>query len=160
MRGALRWVIIAGVLFVLIVGAMVLFEEKLIFFPTTADQDWLDGGEGVEDVWFEADDGTRLHAWLLEHENPRAVVLFAHGNAGNLSHRRSVIRWLRDKLRVSVMVFIARCRLDDLSVAAGPHVDEDTARFKIEDRGLPGSALAEPRRRRPHHPHPLGQVSF
>jgi fermentation-respiration switch protein FrsA (DUF1100 family) len=88
----------------MVVG-MVVFEEKLIFMPMPASQDWIDGGNGVLDAWFEAADGTKLHGWYLEHEQPRAVVLFAHGNAGNLSHRRDVIHTLRNRFGVSVLAF-------------------------------------------------------
>jgi fermentation-respiration switch protein FrsA (DUF1100 family) len=93
------------VLYVAMVAALALFEEKLIFIPTSASKDWQEGGEGVEDAWFEAADGTKLHGWYLEHDSPGAIVLFAHGNAGNISHRGPVIRGLRDRLGVSVLVF-------------------------------------------------------
>jgi fermentation-respiration switch protein FrsA (DUF1100 family) len=104
-RFFLRWILILLGLYLAVVVALVLFEEKLIFIPTAASSDWTDGGDGVEDAWFEADDGTKLHGWYLEHDHPRAVVLFAHGNAGNLSHRRTVLRNLRAQQGVSVMGF-------------------------------------------------------
>ena len=104
-RMVLRWAIIFIVVYFGLVAALVLFEEKLIFLPTPASSAWQEGGEGVEDAWFEATDGTKLHGWYLEHEAPQAIVLFAHGNAGNLSHRRLVIRRLRERMRVSVLAF-------------------------------------------------------
>jgi hypothetical protein len=42
---------------------------------------------GVEDVWIEAADGVRLHAWWAKAEGARLVMLFLHGNAGNITHR-------------------------------------------------------------------------
>jgi len=49
---------------------------------------------GASDVWLETEDGKRLHAWWIPIDQPRAVTLFLHGNAGNLSHRESHIREL------------------------------------------------------------------
>jgi hypothetical protein len=40
----------------------------------------------------------------LEHPEPKAVVLFAHGNAGNITNRREVMRTLHS-LGASVLVF-------------------------------------------------------
>jgi hypothetical protein len=78
----------------------------LIFFPTAYPAgDWQPPGIEFEDLYFTAADGTHLHAWYLPHENPRAVLLFAHGNAGNLSDRGPVVAFLRERLRLSVMIF-------------------------------------------------------
>ncbi|MCG8587143.1 MAG: alpha/beta hydrolase [Pirellulales bacterium] len=104
-RFVLRWAIILAVLYLVVLGALAIFEEKLIFIPMSASRDWTEPGDGVVDAWFEADDGTKLHGWYLEHDQPRAVVLFAHGNAGNLSHRREVIHRLGKQLGVSVLAF-------------------------------------------------------
>ncbi len=81
-------------------------ERSLLFFPTTfPDGDWQPAGPAFEDAAFKAADGTKLHGWFVPHERPRAVVLFAHGNGGNLSHRAGVLRVLHDSLGVSVMIF-------------------------------------------------------
>jgi fermentation-respiration switch protein FrsA (DUF1100 family) len=61
-------------------------EPRLAFFPTA--------GQGLTPaalaIPFEAaslrtPDGERLRAWYLPHERPRALVLYFHGNGGNLS---------------------------------------------------------------------------
>jgi fermentation-respiration switch protein FrsA (DUF1100 family) len=83
-----------------------LFEESLIFFPAAYPHgEWKPAGLAYEDAWFEAADGTRLHGWYIPHEEPRAVVLFAPGNAGNLTYRADRLRWLNRRLRVAVMIF-------------------------------------------------------
>lgn len=82
------------------------FEDSLIFFPSKFPLgEWQPEGLEFEDAWFEADDGVRLHGWYCRHPSPRAIVLYAHGNAGNLSHRASVLKVLRDQLWLSVMIF-------------------------------------------------------
>ena len=58
----------------------------------------------VEDAWFSAADGTKLHGWYLPHPRARAVVLFCHGNGGNITHRADALRRL-NRAGVSVLMF-------------------------------------------------------
>jgi uncharacterized protein len=82
---------------------LMLFENKLVYFPFAYPAgDWQPSGLPFEDVEITADDGTRLHAWYIPHANPRAFVLFLHGNAGNIAGRTEFLRRLHD-LRVSVL---------------------------------------------------------
>jgi fermentation-respiration switch protein FrsA (DUF1100 family) len=84
---------------------MMSVENSLIFFPSVyPDGYWNPPGLKFEDAWFQASDGTKLHGWYVPHDRPRAVVLFAHGNAGNLSHRYDLLQSLHE-LGVSVMIF-------------------------------------------------------
>ncbi|NIL96062.1 MAG: alpha/beta hydrolase [Planctomycetales bacterium] len=85
---------------------LMIFEERLIFFPSKYDGSpfWQLHGRVYQDVYFEADDGTQLHGWYFAHEAPRAVVLFSHGNAGNITHRLEMANRLRG-MGLSVFVF-------------------------------------------------------
>lgn len=58
-----------------------------------------------EDVSFPSKDGTRIHGWLCAVKNPQAVILYAHGNAGNVTHRADRLRQLTSQLNVTVLVF-------------------------------------------------------
>ena len=85
---------------------MLALENSLIYFPTAyPDGYWNPPGLKFEDAWFESPDGTKLHGWYVPHPSPRAVLLFAHGNAGNLSHRFELLDVLSSELGVSVMIF-------------------------------------------------------
>ena len=85
---------------------MMFLEESLIFVPLSfADDDWHPRGLVFEEARFEAADGVQLHGWYVPHDHPRAVVLFLHGNAGNLTHRAEVLRILHDRVGVAVMIF-------------------------------------------------------
>ena len=76
-----------------------------MFYPSTYPTgNWEPAGLGQEDIWFEAQDGTRLHGWLFAHQQPRATVLYLHGNAGNLSHRGSLLALLRNQLEISIFI--------------------------------------------------------
>ena len=97
-------VVIIG--YLVLVLLMLSFENSLIFFPSVyPDGFWNPPGLKFEDAWFESADGTKLHGWYVAHEKPRAVVLFAHGNAGNLSHRWQIVGEMVWRLGVSVMIF-------------------------------------------------------
>ncbi len=82
------------------------FSEKgIVFFP---DSDLVgtpgDYGLEYEEVWFEAADGVRLHGWWVPR--PHApVLLWFHGNAGNISHRLENIKLLHDLVGVQVFIF-------------------------------------------------------
>lgn len=80
-------------------------EDPIVFQPRAyPDGNWAIG-RGVEEARFESADGIRLHGWFAEASQPRAVVLYAHGNAGNVTNRRDVLRLFSDRLNVSVLVF-------------------------------------------------------
>ena len=97
--------LVAGFFYLMVVLLMMAMENSLIYFPSVYPAGyWNPPGLQFEDAWFETPDGTKLHGWYVPHENPRAVVLFAHGNAGNLSHRYELLRSLNE-LGVSVMIF-------------------------------------------------------
>lgn len=81
-------------------------ERKMIFHPATFPQgNWEPRGLAYEDAWFHAEDGTRLHGWFVPHPNARAVVLFMHGNAGNISDRAHTLNVLNERHRLSVLAF-------------------------------------------------------
>jgi len=80
-------------------------EERLIFHPrpfTKADERPRD--VEFEDATIETPDGCQLHGWYQGVEHPTAVVLYCHGNAGNIASRRWVVRLFRE-LNCSVLVF-------------------------------------------------------
>lgn len=82
------------------------YENSQVYQPSVYPEgNWEPAGLVYEDAFFQAEDGTHLHGWFLPHPAPRAVILFAHGNAGNLSHRRETLEELRDRQQVSVMIF-------------------------------------------------------
>lgn len=96
--GPLRFAVIVIAGFVTMIAVMVWFEDGMIYYPTRYpdgfwDTDELSRRSGfvVEDCYFNASDGVKLHAWFCR---PRTaigaelpVMLWFHGNAGNLSHR-------------------------------------------------------------------------
>lgn len=69
-------------------------EKELSFTPDELGMDY-------KEVYFTADDGERLHGWFFPLKGECPVILFCHGNAGNISHRlENVQLLLREKLQV------------------------------------------------------------
>jgi fermentation-respiration switch protein FrsA (DUF1100 family) len=66
-----------------------LFDRRYIYFPSRWEaRDWKAlSGLPLEDVWLTTTDGVRLHGWYVEASDRRAVLLWCHGNAGNIIHR-------------------------------------------------------------------------
>jgi fermentation-respiration switch protein FrsA (DUF1100 family) len=76
-----------------------IFEEKFVFFPSGYSESFYTSasvGLNPEDHWFQAEDGTKLHAWYVKAPEPVCVLLYFHGNAGNLAGRAEKVRRLRD----------------------------------------------------------------
>jgi hypothetical protein len=61
-------------------------------------------GLEYQNVWFEAQDGVKLHGWFLPHENAKASLLFCHGNAGNIGWRLESLRQFHS-LEINVFIF-------------------------------------------------------
>jgi fermentation-respiration switch protein FrsA (DUF1100 family) len=81
--------------------------ERLIVYPAPGPHpaDWQPPGLRYEDVYFESADGTRLHGWYCPADNPRAVVLYTHGNGGNVTFLWPDLRLLTERLHVTVFAF-------------------------------------------------------
>jgi fermentation-respiration switch protein FrsA (DUF1100 family) len=112
-------------------------ERSLLFFPSRfPDGDWQPPGLEFEDAWFQASDGARLHGWFVPCDQPRAIVLFAHGNGGNLSHRADTMRTLHDRLHVAAMIFDYRGygRSEGTPDAVGILLDGRAARHWLAER--------------------------
>lgn len=88
----------------LVMGGLYLVQPAMVFLPSrglvATPERW---GRGHEDVWLRSKDGVRLHGWYLPHAGSRRVVLFFHGNAGNISHRQASLE-IFHRLGLSVLI--------------------------------------------------------
>jgi fermentation-respiration switch protein FrsA (DUF1100 family) len=89
----------------LINGFMYFAQPGMIFFPSApieaTPQDW---GLEYEDVNLRTSDGVELHGWFIPRRDSRRVLLFFHGNAGNISHRGESVAVFH-RLGLNVFVF-------------------------------------------------------
>ncbi len=90
----------------IILFALVRFlEHKSLYFPlkkieATPKEIDLD----YEDISVTAKDGVKLNGWFIPARNPRATLLFCHGNGGNISHRLEKISMF-NFLGLNVLIF-------------------------------------------------------
>jgi len=81
-------------------------EASVVFQPARFPVgDWKPRNLHFEDAGIATQDGLRLHGWYCEGKSPGAAVLFAHGNAGNVTDCYWKLRYLTEKLGVSVLCF-------------------------------------------------------
>jgi uncharacterized protein len=82
----IRLVVFVFLLIAVLAVVVRLVEERFAFFPAAANTPLPTEPAIQSTSWsVTTQDGERLHGWSLEPAAPRAVVLYFHGNGGNLS---------------------------------------------------------------------------
>ena len=80
-------------------------EDFFVFFPQTPfDSTPEEFNLKYREVYFHTEDGKELHGWFFPLKKEFPVILFCHGNAGNISHRIENIRLLLDQ-KLQVFIF-------------------------------------------------------
>jgi fermentation-respiration switch protein FrsA (DUF1100 family) len=101
-----------------------------------------DVGMDYEDVPIQTADGLTLHGWFIPGRSSR-VLLFFHGNAGNISHRLDSIQQFRE-LGLSVLIIDYRGygQSQGRTSERGIYRDADAAwHYLTEDRGISASDI-------------------
>ena len=139
----LLYILIAAVLiYAALAGYVYLMQPRLIYYPDMPGRDIQITPEAIgleyEDISLTTTDGEQLHGWFVPHPSARATLLFAHGNAGNISHRLDSIRMFHG---LGLNVFIFDYRGYGLSSGStteqGTYHDVDAAwHYLLEERGL------------------------
>lgn len=94
------------VLVLLLLGGWFFYQQPaMIFFPSNdlieTPTDW---GLPYEDVTLLTKDKVRLHGWFIPRQGASRIVLFFHGNAGNISHRGESVA-IFHRLGMNVFIF-------------------------------------------------------
>lgn len=94
------------VIVIIIINVLLYLQQpSMVYYPIKAlDGSPKDWGLPFENIQLTADDGTRLHGWFIPNNKSDKVVLFFHGNAGNISHRRESVA-IFHRLGLSVLIF-------------------------------------------------------
>jgi len=97
--------VIIFVLGLLLLNVWMYFQQpQMIFYPLRElSQNPADWGLDYEDVTLNTVDNVQLHGWYIPQQRSKQVLLFFHGNAGNISHRRDSIELFH---RLGLNVFI------------------------------------------------------
>lgn len=130
--------------YVALIGLLYLLQEKLIYHPSSRmAEDPSSQGLYWEDVYFETSDGYALNGWYIPHDNSKHIVIFSHGNAGNISNR---VYFLNLMHQAGISVFIYDYRGYGLSEGTpnekGLYKDLQAARsYLINNKGYKPSQI-------------------
>jgi uncharacterized protein len=80
-------------------------EREYLFARNSASAARAQVEDSGTDVWITTADGVELHGRFYAHDNPRAVVLFCHGNGGSVASWSEVGRRLNGRHQMAVLVF-------------------------------------------------------
>jgi len=88
-----------------VVALMYFLQDRLLYLPLKElSQTPGDINLEYEEINFKAKDGAEISGWYVGAENEMGVILFCHGNAGNISHRLDSLK-IFNNLNLSVMIF-------------------------------------------------------
>jgi uncharacterized protein len=136
---------------VLVYGALVAFlwlrQESILYLPAIPGRQLVatpaDIGLEFEDLRIVTDDGEDLHAWFVPAREARGVLLFFHGNAGNISHRLDSLRIFNGLgLSVLIMDYRGYGQSTGRPTEEGTYEDARAAwRYLVEERGVPAEYI-------------------
>ena len=129
-------IIIAGA-YLIFVGFFFIFQSQYIYFPErTLSAAPSSIGLHFESVSFETADGLKLSGWFIPSEGAKSVILFCHGNAGNISHRlESILIFHRLGLDIFIFDYRGYGQSQGKPSEQGTYKDAEAAwRYLIEER--------------------------
>jgi len=110
MKALISLLTIVGTVYVLLIVVLYFYQGRMVFLADlpgralTATPE--DIGLTYESMMIPTEDGERIHGWYVPGppaEQARGVLLFFHGNAGNISHRLDSIR-IFNQLGMDVLI--------------------------------------------------------
>ena len=126
-------------------ASMAKMERSAVFQPARYPEgNWQPVGISFEDANFTSADGTRLHGWYMPYQQPRAAILYCHGNGGNVAYWADAAQRLRDRVGASVLLFDYRGygRSEGQPSEAGVLADARAARVWLARReGIPENRI-------------------
>lgn len=118
--------------------------DELILFQPGKKGNWAPQKLKYTNVEFESEDDTLLHAWYCPADDPRAIVLYCHGNAGNIAMYAEFLEFLRTKHKLSVLAFDYRGygKSHGTPTVEGVLADGRAARAKLAElAGIPSAEV-------------------
>jgi fermentation-respiration switch protein FrsA (DUF1100 family) len=101
----MRVVIVIGIVCGVLVALAYLLQSRFVYFPSRSlVADPSDLGLPFETINLETADRIQLSGWFVPHDKARGVILFCHGNAGNISYRLESIQVFH-RLGLEVFIF-------------------------------------------------------
>ena len=130
--------------YILICLLLYIFQKHLIYFPDkqlvfTPDIALLE----YEDIYMQTRDGLKIHGWYIPADSAERVLIFCHGNAGNISHRIASIQ-IFHQLGLNILIFDYRGfgRSEGTPDEQGTYLDAEAAwHYLTESKGYRASQI-------------------
>ena len=142
----LKFILVVALGYCLVVVLVYFMQGRMLYFADvpgrTLTMTPTDVGMDYQDVSIETTDGVILHGWFIAGRSSQ-VLLFFHGNAGNISHRLDSIGQFHS-LGLSVLIVDYRGygQSTGRTTERGIYRDADAAwRYLIESRGIVASDI-------------------
>jgi len=139
------WIVtIIVVTYVIFTGFLFVSQSRYVYYPErllSASPSSI--GLYFESVSFETTDRVKLSGWFIPSESARGVILFCHGNAGNISHRLESIQ-IFHQLGLDVFIFDYRGygQSEGKPTEQGTYKDAEAAwRYLVEERQVSPSRV-------------------
>jgi pimeloyl-ACP methyl ester carboxylesterase len=104
LRRLTRWLVTLLGVYALGVGLLMFFEDRLLYRVSGLENWSPPGSLRQEDVYLTTREGIKVHGWWCPCERGDGVILYFHGQSGNLSHRGALAKWLLELKRSVLMV--------------------------------------------------------
>ena len=142
----LKFILVVVAAYGLIVVLVYFMQGRMLYLADVPERTLTttptDVGMDYQDVAIETNDGVTLHGWFIAGRSSQ-VLLFFHGNAGNISHRlNSIVRFQDLGFSVLIIDYRGYGKSTGRTTEKGIYRDADAAwRYLIEDRGIVASDI-------------------
>jgi pimeloyl-ACP methyl ester carboxylesterase len=114
-------------------------QSSIVYQPgKTTYKTPADAGLEYEDIVIETADGIKISAWFVPVKEAKGVVLFCHGNAGNITHRTETVAVFHG-LGLSTFIFDYRGygKSEGKPTEEGTHLDAAAAwNYLLREKGV------------------------
>jgi fermentation-respiration switch protein FrsA (DUF1100 family) len=133
--------------YALILVYMYFAQHRMLFLPDIPSRAVGPGPDAIglayEPIDIVTEDNVRLAGWFVPARTPRGVILFFHGNAGNISHRLDSLKIFHDLDFSTLIIDYRGYGASEGRVSEqGTYRDAEAAwRYLTEQRGIAGEKI-------------------
>jgi len=92
-----RFITFTLLFYVMINASLYLFQDKILFRPTVLEQGYqFEFAHNFEEVFLKVDEAAVINAIHFKVENPKGVILYFHGNQGDLQRWGKITEYFVD----------------------------------------------------------------
>jgi len=146
LNAILKFIFVVVASYGLLIAVVYFMQGRMLYLPgvpgRTLTMTPIDVGMAYQDVFIASADEVTVHGWFVAGRSSQ-LLLFFHGNAGNISHRLDSIRqFVGLGLSVLIIDYRGYGQSGGKTTESGTYRDADAAwRYLTEDRGISASDI-------------------